>query len=527
MARLSKVSLSHIDIPGNHCVAFASNSVRDTWYDARAHQDFNNLTYNRETGIYLDGVLDEFREYNFGYYKNETGDRVYFRVVKLTYVNENNSLIEIEKDVLMTYLATSNMLPSFIERSNEAPSSIFDSDVPEVQYNGGFTHTLLDTFGTPQEHSFFLQVSGGELPDSQDSTTTLWKPKSFNDSNEAEILYGSMFRVFPGVDGGGTCSDFLSGYMNNGTADRIVAAGTIPTADVAYAESVGEIENVMASYITAVRQTTSIAVSTALNTRIAKDNVTIVIAEVDNFANQIEIPISELSSGSIGLVSVSDPISQQRHYAVLTGADGDNELKYRITINTGASLPSVNLPYYMAVRNIETDLSAQQTNNLVGGASSMASSAVTGAAAGSLGGQGGMVAGAVGGAAMSGLSTATNAIQNQVSANAALEKAKRMTPSVSGTPSGFGVFANRSIGVNIFIKEPSGSGLSQLLDYYRFFGYNKSRIITPQVKSGTKFYQGNINANFPGASATDTAIIRSLFTTGVWIWTNESAFFNY
>jgi len=527
MARLSKVSLANISIPGNHSVAFANNAARDAWYDGRSHQDYNNLTYNRETGIFLEGVMDVFRGYNFGYYKNETGDRIYFRVVKMSYISENTTLVEIEKDVLMTYLPTSNMLPSFIERSNEAPSSIFDSDTPEVQYNGGNTHTLLDTFGTPPENSFFLQVSGGAAPDAQDSTTTLFKPKNFSNDQASELLYGSMFRVYPGIDAGGDCAVFISDYMENGTADRIVAAGTIPTADVSYAESVGEVDNVMAAYVTAVRQTKTVSISTGLNTRIAKDNVTVVIAEEGNFANQIEIPISELSGGSLGLVSVSDPISQQRHYAVLSGADGDNELKYRITINTGASMPSVNLPYYMAVRNIETDLSAQQTNNLVGGGSQMLSGAITGAVAGSLGGPIGMLGGAAIGAAGAGLQTATSAIQNQVSANAALEKAKRLTPNVSGTPSGFGVFANRFVGVNIFLKEPSGSGLSQLQDYYRFFGYNKSRILTPSVKSGTKFYTGNVNGQFPGASATDTAIIRSLFATGVWIWANEGAFFSY
>lgn len=527
MARLSKVSLSNISIPGNHALAFANNTARDSWYDGRGHTDYNDLTYNRESGIVLNGVLDTFRAFNFGYYKNESGDRIYFRVTGMTYVNENTTVIAIEKDVLLTYLPTSTMQASFVERSNELPSSIFDSDVPEVQYNGGFTHSLLDTFGTPPENSFFLQVSGGPAPDSQDSTTTLYKPKNFSNDQASELLYGSMFRVYPGIDAGGDCAVFISDYMENGTADRIVAAGTIPTADVSYAESVGEVDNVMAAYVTAVRQTKSVGVSTGLNTRIAKDNVTVVIAEEGNFANQIEIPISELSGGTLGLVSVSDPISQQRHYGILSGADGDNELKYRITINTGASMPSVNLPYYMAVRNIETDLSAQQTNNLVGGGSQMLSGAISGAMVGAVGGPAGIAVGAAVGAAGAGLSTATNAIQNKVSANAALEKAKRLTPNVSGTPSGFGVFANRFVGVNIFLKEPSGSGLSQLQDYYRFFGYNKSRILTPNVKSGTRFYQGNVNGQFPGASATDIAIIRSLFATGVWIWTDEGAIFSY
>ena len=128
---------------------------------------------------------------------------------------------------------------------------------------------------------------------------------------------------------------------------------------------------------------------------------------------------------------------------------------------------------------------------------------------------------------MAGLSTATSAIQNQVSANAALEKAKRMTPTVSGTVSGFGIFAARAIGVNIFLKEPNGTGLSQLEDYYKFFGYNKSRILTPSVKSGQRFYQGNVNGHFPAASAVDIQNIRSLFNSGVWLWPDESSFFNY
>lgn len=520
MARASKISLAHISYPSNHAIAFSSNAARDAWYDGRTKQDFPNLSYIREEGIQVSAALNTIRQFNFGYYFNETGDRIYFRVTKMSYMNENNTMMEIEKDVLTTYLPTSSMLPSFIERSNEPPSSVFDSDVPEIEYHGGFEWTLLDTFGTPQEYSFFLQVSGNSPPDSHDSATTLYKPKNFTDTNAAEIFYGSMFRVFPAIDGGGDCVDFLSGYMTNGTADRIVAAGTIPTADVVYTESFEEVDGVIAAFVTAVRDTKDVSVSTGLNTRIAKDNVTVVIAEVDNFANQIEIPITELSGGTISLVSVSDPITHQRHYGVLSGADGDNELKYRITINTGTSLPSLNLPYYMAVRNIETDLGAQQTNNLVGGASGALAGAVKGAmAAGPIG--------AVAGAADTILSTATNAIQNQVSASAALEKAKRLTPSVSGVASGFSIFANRSVGVNIFLKEPNGTGLNQLTDYYRYYGYNKSRILTPTVTSGTKFYQGSINAQIPGASATDTSVIRSLFSTGVWIWADEGSVFNY
>lgn len=520
MARASKISLAHISIPSNHAVAFSSNADRDAWYDGRSHQDFSNLSYIREEGIQVSAALNSVRQYNFGYYFNETGDRIYFRVTRMAYMNENNVMMQIEKDVLMTYLPTSNMLPSFIERSNEPPASVFDSDVPEVEYHGSFAYTLLDTFGTEQTNSFFLQLSGASDPSSQDSVTTLYKPKNFNDTNADEILYGSMFRVYPAIDGGGDCAVFMSDYMTAGTADRIVAAGTIPTADVDYSESVGEEDGVMAAYVTAVRATLDVDVSTSLNTRIAKDNVTVIIAEVDNFANQIEISITELSSGVLSLVSVSDPISHQRHIGVLSGTDGDNELKYRITINTGTSLPTINLPYYMAVRNIETDLGAQQTNNLVGGASGALAGAFKGAIAGG-------PLGAAIGAGDAILSTATNAIQNQVSASAALEKAKRLTPSVSGVASGFSIFANRSVGVNIFLKEPNGTGLSQLGDYYRYYGYNKSRILTPTVTTGTKFYQGSINAEFPGASASDTSIIRSLFSTGVWVWADEDSFFSY
>lgn len=525
MARLSKVALGFISTPSNHAIAFASNSARDSWFDGRDKLEFSNLTYVRQAGISVDAVLDNLRPYNFGYYKNEAGDRIYFRIVDMKYISEGTTLLQVEKDVLMTYLPTSTMQPSFIERSNDTPTSIFDSDVPEIQYAGGFSHTLLDTFGTPQEHSFFLQVSGGDEPESQKAVTTLYKPKNFSNDSDVDILYGSMFRVFPGIDSGGTCADFLSGYMSKGTSDRIVAAGTLPTADVSYAENIDDTN--MNAYITGVRATKSVSVGTSLNTRIAKDNVTVVIAEVDNFANQIEIPITELSGGTLSLVYVSDPISQQRHYGVLSGADGDNELKYRITINTGTSLPSIFLPYYQAVRNIETDLGAQQVNNLVGGASSALSGAVGGAAVGAIGGPVGMAAGAAIGAAGAVLSTATSAIQNQVSANAALEKAKRLTPTVSGVATGFGVFANRLIGVNIFIKEPNGTGLSQLTDYYRFFGYNKSRVLTPNVKSGTHFYTGNVNGNFPGASAADTQVIRSMFNTGVWIWANEGSLYSY
>lgn len=527
MARLSKVSLGFISTPSNHAIAFTSNAARDAWFDGRGKLDFNNLTYVRQEGISVDATLDALRPYNFGYYKNEVGDRIYFRVIDMKYISENTTLLIVEKDVLMTYLPTSTMQPSFVERSNDLPTSIFDSDVPEIQYGGGFSHNLVDTFGTPQEHSFFLQVSGGDEPDSHDSVTTLYKPKNFSNDASVDILYGSMFRVFPGIDSGGDCVDFLSGYMTKGTSDRIVSAGTLPTADVAYAESVGEVEGIMASYITAVRATKSVSISTALNTRIAKDNVSVVIAEVDNFANQIEIPISELSSGTLQLVSVSDPISQQRHYGILSGGDGDNELKYRITINVGTALPSIFLPYYQAVRNIETDLGAQQKNNLIGGASGALSGAIGGAAVGAVGGPPGMIAGAIIGAGGAALSTATNAIQNKVSANAALEKAGRLSATVSGVASGFGVFANRSIGVNIFIKEPNGTGLNQLTDYYRFFGYNKSRVLTPNVKTGTHFYLGNINGNFPGASASDTQVIRSMFNSGVWIWADEGSLYGY
>jgi len=523
MARLSKVSLSHINIPGNHCFAFINNAARDSWFDGRTKQDYDNMSYLREDDIQIPVKMDAVRQYNFGYYFNETGDRIYFRITNMLYINENNTLLQIEKDVLLTYLPTSNMQPSFIERSNEIPSSIFDSDVPEIQYNGGFTYTLLDTFGSSSNFDFFVQQAGSSDPDIQASYWTKVVAKNFND-DETEVIFPSRFMF---MDDPADFSTVAGIYAQAGTGDRLLSAGFLPSDDyVQTLDNTGEPTD-LGSVLESVRNTKTVSVSTSINNRIAKDNVTIVIAEIDNFANQIEIPISELSGGSIGLVSVSDPITQQRHYAVLSGADGDNELKYRIVINVGGSLPSMNLPAYMAMRNIETDLGAQQTNNAIGGASSITSGGAQGGVVGSVGGPVGAIGGAAAGAASAGVTTATNAIQNEVSAAAALEKAKRLAPTVSGTLAGFGIFANRSLGVNIFIKEPSGSGLSQLQDYYRFFGYNKSRIITPTVTSGTKFYQGNVNGNFPGASATDTAIIRSLFNTGVWIWTNEAAEFDY
>lgn len=525
MARASKVSLSHIAIPGNHSIAFPDNVTRDAWYDSREPYVAPNLSYVRDTDIQLSGVLDNFRSFNFGYYDNEVGERIYFRIIDLVYLSEGTTKIVIEKDLLMTYLPTSILEPSFIERSNEAPTSIYDSDVPEIQYHGGYSHTLLDTFGTNSDFAFFLQLSGDYEPESQKKALTNYFPKNFNDSITEEVAFASMFRVFTALPPFNEFEAVLGQYMTAGTGDRLISAGAFPYADVSYNEVITS--TTMLSNVTSVRATKSVNISTSINTRVAKDNVTVVIAEVDNFGNQIEIPITELSGGSLNLVSVSDPITQQRHYAVLSGADGDNELKYRITVNIGASLPSMNLPYYMAARNIETDLAAQQTNNLIGGASGALTGAVQGAAMGSLGGPVGMAAGAAAGASGAILSTATNALQNQVSVGAALEKASRLTPTVSGTATGFGVFANRSVGVNIFLKEPTGSGLSQLVDYYRFFGYNKSRILTPNVKSGTKFYKGNINGNFPGASAADTSVLRALFTSGVWIWANEDAFFSY
>jgi len=529
MARLSKVVLSHINIPGNHSITFESNAERDSWFDGRTKTAFNNLSYARQEGIYLDVNLDTARQWNFGYYENEIGDRIYFRVTDIRYINENNTLMSIEKDVLMTYLPTSTMFASFIERSNDLPSSLFDSDIPELQYNGGFTYTQLDFMGTLQDHSFFFQISGAAAPGSQYKCITHYSPKNFDNDFVGALTFGSMFRVYSGSD---TDVNFakvmLSSYMENGTADRIISAGTIPTADITYDSYIDDTSKEMVALIHGVRQTKTISVSTGINTRIAKDNSTIVIAEMDNFGNKIEIPISELSSGSITLVSVSDPISQQRHYGILSGIDGSNELKYRLTINTGTSLPSMNLPYYMAVRNIETDLGAQQTNNLIGGVSQGIAGGGTGAAAGfAIGGPVGAITGAIGGLINSVLATGTNAIQNQVSASAALEKASRITPTVSGNPSGFGVLANRAIGVNIFIKEPSGTGLSQLVDYYRFFGYGKNRILTPIVKTGTHFYVGNVNGKYLGASSSDSATIRALFATGVWLWDSESAFFGY
>lgn len=519
MARLSIVSLSRIDIPGNHTFAFSSNAARDAWYDARGDVVvFPNLYYNRDTGIKLDYMVEELKPYNFGYYLNEIGDRVYFRITNLTYINDNNTLIEIEKDVLMTFLPDSTMENSFIERSNEVPSSIFDADVPELQYGGGYAHTLIGTMATSNDFAFFAQLSGDYEPDATKRAMTSFFPENFSNTLTEEVSFGSMFRIFTALPPYNVFEATLQQYAGAGTGDRIVSAGCLPYQDFTYSEVIDD--DKMVATIHGVRDTQTFSVSTSVNNRIAKDNVTVVIAERDNFANQIEIPIAELSGGSIELVSVSDPITQQRHYGVLSGSDGDNELKYRISINTGASLPSLNLPYYMAARNIETDLTAQQTNNLIGGANSAVGGLISGLATGG-------AAGAAAGIATTAMSTATNAMQNKVSANAALEKAKRLTPTVSGTASGFGVFANRSIGVNIFIKEPTGTGLQQLIDYYRFFGYNKSRILVPQVKSGTKFYMGNINGNFPDASSTDIAIIRQLFSSGVWIWANEGAAFNY
>ena len=529
MARLAKVVLSHIDIPGNHSITFESNAARDSWFDGRTKTEYTNLTYARQEGIYLDVNLDTARQWNFGYYDNEIGDRIYFRVTDIRYINENNTLISIEKDVLMTYLPTSTMYASYIERSNDAPSSLYDGDVPELTYSGAYAYRQLDFFGTLQEHSFFVQLSGSSDPDLQYKCLTHYNPKNFDDDMTDTITFGSMFRFFSGSDiDFDRVTNVLTAYMRNGTADRIVSAGTIPTADIAYDEYVDDTSHDMVALIHGVRQSKTVSFTTSVNTRIAKDNVTIVIAEMDNFANQIEIPITELLSGSLTLVSVSDPISQQRHYTVYSGADGSNELKYRLTMNTGTTLPSMNLPYYMAVRNIETDLGAQQVNNLIGGTSSGISAGATGAAAGfAVGGPVGAVTGAIGGLINSVLATGTNAIQNQVSAGAALEKAGRMTPTVSGSPTGFGVFANRAIGVNIFIKEPSGSGHDQLVDYYRFFGYLKNRIVTPTVKTGTHFYVGNVNGKYPTASANDSATIRALFATGVWLWDSESAFFGY
>src|SRR6266567_3043886 len=105
MARLSKVSLAHIDIPSNHSIAFANIAARDAWFDGRSHEDFTNLYYNREEqGINVDRRPEEVKDYNFGYYLNEGGRRIYFRVVNTVYINENNLTINIERDVLMKFL---------------------------------------------------------------------------------------------------------------------------------------------------------------------------------------------------------------------------------------------------------------------------------------------------------------------------------------------------------------------------------------------------------------------------------------
>jgi hypothetical protein len=111
---------------------FSSASSQLTYFQGKAVYTLTEYTYIRkDSSIRVEKFIENLYGVNYILYRNGSGKWIYSFITDKKYINDFNTELFIETDVMQTYMFDYDLLPSFVEREHIASDTIGANIVPE------------------------------------------------------------------------------------------------------------------------------------------------------------------------------------------------------------------------------------------------------------------------------------------------------------------------------------------------------------------------------------------------------------
>lgn len=116
-----------------HSIYFANATDQEEFFAGKVVKTFSAYSYLRKSwSIKVQATAHEARTWNYLYFRNGTGQKVYYYFINnIEYINDNTVELALELDVIQTYLFDFNMLRCFIERQHTPSDNIGEHTVDE------------------------------------------------------------------------------------------------------------------------------------------------------------------------------------------------------------------------------------------------------------------------------------------------------------------------------------------------------------------------------------------------------------
>lgn len=140
---ISKVYL--LDVPlekdYKHTLYFTNTSDQEEYFKSRKKHEYTDFSYQRKDNIIrIPGHYDTLTDSNYVMYQNSAYSNKWFYafIVDMKYFNDGVTEIQIETDVMQTWLLDYTVKPSFVEREHCSDDTIGKNLVPENLESGEY-----------------------------------------------------------------------------------------------------------------------------------------------------------------------------------------------------------------------------------------------------------------------------------------------------------------------------------------------------------------------------------------------------
>lgn len=140
---ISRVHLLNVPLENDYknTLYFDDITSQQKYFSNNVIREYTNITYQRKDEvIYIPSHIDDISEVNYVMYQNrKKSNKWYYAFVKnMKYENDECTILEIETDVIQTWMFDYEVKPSFVEREHTISDGVGDNTIPENLETGEY-----------------------------------------------------------------------------------------------------------------------------------------------------------------------------------------------------------------------------------------------------------------------------------------------------------------------------------------------------------------------------------------------------
>lgn len=116
-----------------HSIYFPSTTAQKEYFMSKAVKTLAAYSYIRKNwALKVEATMEQARQWNYLFFNNTSGSKTYYYFINnIEYVNDNTVELQLEIDVIQTYLRDMQLLPCFVEREHTTTDNMFEHTLDE------------------------------------------------------------------------------------------------------------------------------------------------------------------------------------------------------------------------------------------------------------------------------------------------------------------------------------------------------------------------------------------------------------